>query len=195
MNVLITGSSGYLGKELSSFLESNGFGVVRCSRRKKKSSELFYSIEDYKSFQVPKDIDAVIHLAALTQAKCTGKINDIEVAAAVDLCEKSVAQGCKFIFISSLSAQDCSLTTYGKTKFEIECRLIDKPNVFVVRPGLIYGGKPSGLYGSIVNLAKKLPIIPVFKPEPIIQIAIYCMYVVVLKKFANILEMNLVMLT
>lgn len=173
MNVLITGSSGYLGKELSSFLESNGFGVVRCSRSKKESSEseLFYSIEDYKSFQVPKDIDAVIHLAALTQAKCTGKINDIEVAAAVDLCEKSVAQGCKFIFISSLSAQDCSLTTYGKTKFEIECRLIDKPNVFVVRPGLIYGGEPSGLYGSIVNLAKKLPIIPVFKPEPIIQIA------------------------
>ncbi len=174
MKVLVTGSSGYLGTELIGLFQRHNIDFYTCSRHTEKisSKNLFYSMESYHEFVIPDSVNAVIHLASFTggNSNRSNEVNHIEVSATIDLYKKATEAGARFIYISSLSAQHDSSSSYGKTKYEIECRLSDKDNVVIIRPGLVYGSKPRGLYKTISSLIKSIPAVPIFEPVPYIQI-------------------------
>ena len=66
----------------------------------------------------------------------------------------------KIIYISSVSAFNNSYSVYGKIKIEIE-NIAKKYNAIIIRPGLIYSKKQQGgMFGSIVNVVKRIPVLP-----------------------------------
>ncbi|HDZ9492743.1 TPA: sugar nucleotide-binding protein, partial [Vibrio cholerae] len=175
MKVLITGSTGYIGKSLINALTKDGVDVIACSRSGEQSSQrritsLKYSLADYQNFHLPKDVNAVVHLAAITKLDKEADLSaETEISAAKKLYEDTISMGAKFIFFSSLSAQKTVQTKYARVKLEIENYLSSQPNAYVLRLGLVYGGEPQGFYQMLLGLSEKLPLVPIFKPIPKIQ--------------------------
>ncbi|MDA9842613.1 NAD-dependent epimerase/dehydratase family protein [Gammaproteobacteria bacterium] len=148
MKVLITGSNGFVGKELSDFFKSNGIDHKCLTRnshyldsdQKYVLLDNFYCVESW--VEVLKDIDVVIHLVAKTHNNFDDTKNslkeyrNINVKITEALCKaikKSVVR--RLVFLSSIKVNGESTNpnqffdentipkpedNYGKTKLEAE---------------------------------------------------------------------------
>ncbi len=166
--VLITGSSGFVGRNLLNDL-GNKFEFTKLERENLISGQ----------FEIMQD--CVIHLAGL--AHDTRKsLNESEyftvnTVLTKQLWEKFVASSAKvFIYVSSIkSARDkydgvlteeiaeIPLTPYGKSKLLAEkellkTKLIDGKKIFILRPALIYGKGSKGNLNLLMNyIDKRIP--------------------------------------
>ena len=64
------------------------------------------------------------------------------------------------VFISSLSAFSGCRSLYGKAKLEIE-GLALSIGAYVIRPGLVYGDNPGGMFGRLVRQVRSARFVPV----------------------------------
>jgi nucleoside-diphosphate-sugar epimerase len=170
MKVLITGATGYIGTCLVDLIFLNGHEVIVAARKQflnNSPQSIFFDLSLNHISELPNGVDAVVHLAANT-TQTNFKDSDLEIAAAKKLMNAAKKIDAKFIFVSSQSARVDAPTLYGKTKYQIE-QLVLLEGGWVVRPGLVYGGKNQGLFGTLVNLVRKLPILPTFFPIPYVQ--------------------------
>jgi len=157
MKILVTGNLGYIGVELTKKLlkdkknEIIGYdtGYFRdCLFKKAKSKKIKQISYDVRKFSLAtlKGVDTIVHLAAISNdpignkfKKATNQINLIASKKIIDLAIKSGVK--KFIFASSCSIYGknkkgiCDekskikpLTTYAKTKVELEKYLLKKKN-------------------------------------------------------------------
>jgi nucleoside-diphosphate-sugar epimerase len=171
MKILITGASGYIGKSLVKIAAAHNHQIVGASRRPMESVSLWFpfDLDSSSELTLPEDIDAVIHLASHTSAADkNNKQNEPEVAAACALITAAHKIGAKFIFVSSQTAREKAPTTYGRTKWHIEQDVL-AANGLVVRLGQVYGGPEQGLFGTLVNLVRRLRVLPAFVPSPLVQ--------------------------
>jgi len=168
MNILITGSSGYVG---SSFI--NTF--------KEKYNFVNFSLlhDNIDELQI-EDIDTVLHCAALVHQKTVydyEKYDDVNVKYPVTLAKKAKEAGVKqFIFISTIAVYgegnetidentECNpLTPYGKSKLVAERELEELSDqnfiVSIIRPPMVYGKDAPGNIASLIRLVKKVSILP-----------------------------------
>jgi len=176
-SVLVTGDRGYIGSVLVSRLLGNGYSVVGLDSQFYGPSNLHYKqitkdIRDIEEKDL-KGIDAVIHLAALSNdplgsldPKLTREIN---YSASIKLAELSRKSGIKrFLFSSSCSVYGKSdedlvsetsethpLTSYAKSKVEVENQLnkISDKNfcAIVMRNATVYGYSPKFRADLVVN--------------------------------------------
>jgi len=167
-NLLITGSSGYLGSSfINQFQDKYDFF---------KFSLLKDSIENINF----ENIDRVLHCAALVHQKeeCQySEYYDINVKYPIDLAKKAKESGVKqFVFISTIAVYgdnnillkedtDCNpVTLYGKSKLEAEQELKkledDNFTISIVRPPMVYGKDAPGNIASLINIIKKVPLLP-----------------------------------
>lgn len=170
MRIAITGATGYIGQTLSSLARKRGHAVVALSRHKLDSLEdqwIPFDLSSTKHLELPSGTGAVIHLAANTSNDSALNENS-ETMAAQRLNNAANNIGAKFIFVSSQTASPTAPTPYGRTKWRIEQEVISAGG-WAVRPGLVYGGKLSGLFGTLVGAVKRLPLLPAFLPAPKIQ--------------------------
>ncbi len=159
MKFLITGSTGYIGQRLVRAAQLNGHEVITASR----------SLLDLQSPQpvtLPEGLDVVFHLAAITSSSDSNP--EAEIKAASYLIYAAAQTGCKVVFVSSQSSGADAITAYGRTKWQIE-QLTLQANGCVIRPGQVYGGYESGLFGVLATVVRKLPCFPAFLPSPDIQ--------------------------
>jgi len=168
MNVLITGSSGYLGsKFISSY--SNIFKF-------KTFSLLTQQLEDIEF----EGIDVVLHCAALVHQKKKKPFNEylkVNANYPSKLATLAKQNGVKqFVFISTIAVHDnkedyitentiCKPSTpYGKSKYDAENLLLSMNEssfrVSIVRVPMIYGQNAPGNIASLLKLIKFLPILP-----------------------------------
>ena len=167
MNILITGSSGYLG---SHFIKDNAKKYcISCFSLQSQH------IEDI-NFQ---KLDAVLHFAGIVhqgQKVSSCEYERVNIKYPVELATLAKANGVRqFVFISSISVygsmeyidekSNCNPhTKYGHSKFQAENRLMELNDsqftVSILRIPMVYGPQAPGNIQSVFKLVKYLPIIP-----------------------------------
>ena len=174
MNVLVTGSSGYIATNMKQWLE-------------KQHSD--YTISNVSVRDVLPDLTgyhAVIHTAALVHAKETNEnkqqFYEINSNLTQRLARKAKDNGVKqFIFLSTMAVygkngsiknetiitsttKEDPQTNYAKSKLLAEQYLEELNDecfkVYIIRPPVIYGTNCPGNYGRLERLANTLPIFP-----------------------------------
>lgn len=168
MRLLVTGATGYIGQRLLHRALASGHEVIAASRRQPSMAVdwLTFELATAHEFILPEGVDAVVHLAADTSP--AGADGARELAAATRLADEALRIGARMVFVSSQTARADAPTVYGRTKFAIEQAVLHSDGI-VVRPGQVYGGAETGLFGTLVNLVRKLPVLPAFIPSPHVQ--------------------------
>lgn len=142
MRVLLTGARGYIGARLSELLLKQGAEIA--------------TLEGWRLGQTVPDfgpVDAIIHLAHDWNADAANR------KGAELLLEAARQRGVKrFVFVSTMSARPDAPNRYGRVKAAIE-GLLQAPTEIAARIGLVYGGPPQGLYGTMLRLTR-LPVLP-----------------------------------
>ena len=182
MNILITGGAGYIGSVLTPFLIEKGYNVSVLDSFffENEDSEALNGCENiYKDDirTVPKaifkNIDVVIHLAAISQPDPTGKLDpdlfrEINYEGTKRIAELAKKEGIKrFIFASTCSvygsqgellhenSEPNPLEIYGKTKLKAEKALLKLGNVkflpTICRFATVYGYSPKMRFDLVVN--------------------------------------------
>jgi NADH dehydrogenase len=167
----VTGASGYVGERLVRAARAAGFDVVAALRRPEDFAPppgVRVARFDLRDEAVPgallAGVDAVVHLAVvLDLAPAAGE--DPNVAGTRRLLEAARRAGVRrFLFPTSQSARRDAPTAYGRGKWQIE-QLLTGPGEVVVNPGMVSGGALRGVYGTLARLVRRLPVVPVVRPD------------------------------
>ncbi len=162
LKILITGSTGNVGKVLRACLTKEGYSLSCLTNGNKKfNDEVVGDLNDYDSLvNATKKIDVVIHLAGLLKGnkKLLNQVNIQGTKNLIQACEKNNVK--KIIFISSLDIK--FKTDYGISKLKAEEVIKNsKLNYVILRPSALYGqGFKTGI-NSLIKLVKKSPIFPI----------------------------------
>ena len=175
MRVLVTGNKGYIGTVLAGILQERGYSVVGYDTGFYEDNKLYPAeglgrqiVKDIRDVteEDMTDIDAVIHLAALSNDPlgelAPGITEEVNLEATLKLAECAKRAGVKrFVYASSQSmygvadtshelgedeAGPYGVTAYAKTKWDAEVALkkMDSDNFSVVcfRPSTVFGASP-----------------------------------------------------
>jgi len=161
--ILITGSTGDVGKALTDYLIKQNYNVFGLTINKKKSDkEINGNLSDYYSLlNATKNIDIVIHLAGAIKGnkKILKKVNVNGTQNLISACEKNKVK--KIIFISSLDVK--FNTSYGISKLKAEEIIKNsKLDYVILRPSVLYGKKFTKGINSLIKIIKRFPLIPIF---------------------------------
>lgn len=181
-NILITGASGFIGQALCKSLIESGFTPIALVRDPIKFTKKT-GIQAY-TCNLPHELDpsilsleysVIIHAAYDMRFQNEQKSLEINVNGTCKLLETLKKPNTKMVFISSMSAHQNALSTYGKTKFNLES-LFNFHTDLIIRPGLVIGN--GGLFERMIQSIKKLRLIPIFlkgnQPLHIIHINDLC---------------------
>ncbi len=165
--LIVTGASGYIGRHLLAAGRAAGWRVVAATRRPVAVADawLSYRLEDeIVADSIPRDA-VIVHLAAQTGGPIDAAV---EIEAARQLVALAPLRNARLIFVSSQTARPDAPTPYGRTKWAIE-QLVVEGGGTVVRPGLVYGGSPGGVYAALLRLVQENPVLPSLLPAPRVQ--------------------------
>lgn len=165
MKITITGATGFVGQNLSEYLEEKGNIIDELSLRK-------------PHFSLQKDADAVIHLAGKAHDTANTSANDEYFKVNTDLTIKLFEDFLNsdigdFIYFSSVKATADTIegildenhssdpkTPYGKSKLQAENYLLSKTlpvgkRVFIIRPCMIHGPGNKGNLNLLYKIVEK----------------------------------------
>lgn len=169
MTLAVTGATGYIGSRLCTLAAKAGHDVLSLSRQPPAHDDvawLPFDLFDNADLVLPANTLALVHLAATTQS-ATFDV-EAERRSALRLIAACRMVGARMIFISSQTAAPQAPTDYGRSKWLIEDDVLESGGL-VIRPGQVYGGPPKALFGTLVQLVRKLPLLPAFLPAPLVQ--------------------------
>lgn len=173
-HLLITGGTGYIGSALVDLALAKGCTVTLLGRSQPsetQSDRLRYArhhLGEPLPVAVLSGVDAVVHLAADTSSGVNRLPEQVEINAGRALLTAAAAQGCRFLFVSSQSARADAPAPYGRIKWHVEQAVLQGGGC-VIRPGLVYGGREAGLFGALVQLVRRWPVLPDLRPPPLVQ--------------------------
>ena len=178
MNILITGSSGFISHHLTNsrlLLKYNLFGVDIV--KSKNTQNIFNIKKTIKLNQLPKKIDLIINLAAIHRepGHQPHEYFDTNILSAENITEFAEKINCnRIIFTSSISPYGiedklkdedtvpCPNTPYGSSKLAAEKihiawqnRDIKNRVLTIVRPGVVFGKGEGGNMSRLVKLIHK----------------------------------------
>lgn len=107
MDILVTGSSGYLGGRLCAWLEANGHVVRRGTRQPRTPHEVVTDWADAASLgRACRGADAVVHLAGMNAAACLAdpclalEVNGVNTVRLIQIAERSGVK--RFVYLSTI---------------------------------------------------------------------------------------------
>lgn len=168
MKLAVTGATGYIGQRLVALARSEGHEVLALTRPGPSRPSLAwmpFDLSQPRCPELPCDIDVLVHLAA--HVGPSREAPD-ELRAALALMTAAKASGARFVFLSSQAARPDAPTAYGRSKWQIE-RAVEEAGGWIIRPGLVFGGPSAGLWGRIVWLVGRLPVLPALFPPAYVQ--------------------------
>ena len=169
-HIVITGANGYIGRQLATVAVSAGCQVTALTRNCPRwlaalgARHVLFDLGKPVTWSPSDSIDAVIHLAYAADV-----VLEHQNRATTTLLDIANTNRASFIFVSSQSAVHNAPSTYGRTKWRIEQSVLSA-NATVVRAGLVYGRRqPAGLFGRLLKLVARMPVLPSLVPAPCVQ--------------------------
>jgi nucleoside-diphosphate-sugar epimerase len=162
---VITGAKGWLGRCIAAHFRQNGWRVREFTRTpppdavQRKEAFAFHLAEsvDPEAFA---GASALVHCAYDFTVRSWTDIHARNVRGSKSLFEGARQAGVRrMVCISSMSAFPGCKSLYGRAKLAIE-DLSASFGAFVLRPGLIWGDHPGGMFGNLVQQARKGGILP-----------------------------------
>jgi nucleoside-diphosphate-sugar epimerase len=150
--IAVTGGTGFVGQALLDAAQAAGQAVRALARRpqeRRQGVEWVAGSLDYASALsgLLRGAEAVIHVAGVTNAPDTALFEKANVAGTLTLIEAAIEAGVpRFVFVSSLSAREPSLSRYGESKARAE-KLVKASGLdwTIVRPPAVYGPRDRDL--------------------------------------------------
>lgn len=185
MNILLTGSSGFLGSRLCTRLKNHDVKkLIRELSLSKESDNYIYcdNLSCFNNKLAFSNVDVLIHCAArvhIMDDTSTNPLDDyreVNTEGTLNLARQAVEAGVKrFIFISSIKVNGESTQLgkpfkfddqrspedfYGQSKSEAEEQLLQLAKdtgleVVIIRPTLVYGPGVKANFASLLNLVSK----------------------------------------
>lgn len=175
MNVLITGISGFVGRNLEKYLNETNYNVKGISRAPISSKEIKYC---NLSKEVWDDAHAMIHLAGkahdLKKTSDHQEYFEVNTELTIKLYNHFLESDCEtFVYISSVKAvadevegiltEDITpdpVTVYGKSKLAAENHILSleipsNKRVYILRPCMIHGPKNKGNLNLLYSFISK----------------------------------------
>lgn len=178
--VLVTGSSGFLGRHLVPYLVAQGYKVIAASRKMPAFPGCNMVAVPLPDLAVPFDwqsllqqCDAVVHLAGIAHTFANDDLYDrVNHRATEALARAASHSGTHLIFVSSIAAQSGSFSdhelteedqprptnAYGRSKLAAEQAVRAAGVSFtILRPVVIYGDGEKGNFATVHKISR-LPI-------------------------------------
>ena len=170
----ITGSNGYVGGCVKNYLAACGWDIRELTRQPKPGTR---GVAFQLGAEVPPSalagVAALVHCAYDFKPLRWDELRGVNVDGSRRLFSAARAAGVgKVIAISSISAYDGCRSLYGKAKLEIETLALDH-GAQVIRPGLVYGSGPGGMFGSLTLQVRKSSVIPLIGDGSQIQFLVH----------------------
>ncbi len=159
---VVTGANGYVGGRLKHYLEQDGWRVVSWTRQPKAGAdEMAFKLGQEVDPALFKGVDALVHCAYDFGPRTWKEIVAVNVNGSQKLLKGARAGGVgHIVFISSVSAFLACRSMYGRAKMEIE-GVAQEVGASVIRPGLVYGEGPGGMFGKLAQQVSKSRFVPI----------------------------------
>jgi nucleoside-diphosphate-sugar epimerase len=170
----ITGSNGYVGGCLKNFLASRGWEIRELTRQPKPGSRgVAFQLGGDVSRQSLAGVTALVHCAYDFKPLKWQEIAAVNVTGTQKLFQAARAAGVqRIVFISSISAYDGCRSLYGRAKLAIE-KIAREQGALTLRPGLVYGPGPGGMFGKLTAQVRKAKVIPMIGDGSQIQFLVH----------------------
>ncbi len=173
MNILVTGSTGFVGQNLMEGLSRQDHGLICLVRPKKRRSKTLrnspasISEGDLRNPDSLKKalsgVDVVIHLAAAIKSRDNRDYVKTNIKGTQNLVSAAVHNKVKHIIFLSTSLVKERNNPYGLSKRKAEKIIIGSGMKYTIfRPTLIYGKGDTKNLTTLAQLIKKVPFIPVW---------------------------------
>jgi nucleoside-diphosphate-sugar epimerase len=155
----VTGANGYVGSRIVSALSAE-WEVVPMGRNvgaKQDEGGIQWSLDSpsVASELRNRGVKALVHSAWDFGHPKAGENWQTNVEGSRRLIEAAQAAGVRrIVFVSSISAFEQARSEYGRSKLAVE-RLVVAAGGAVVRPGLVWGDRPGGMFGSLKQQVSK----------------------------------------
>ena len=156
----ITGSNGYVGGCIKEHLRANGWEILELTRQPKPNSHSIpFQLGAEISPQAFTGVSALVHCAYDFRPLRWNEIQAVNVDGTRKLFQAARAAGLqKIAVISTISAYEGCRSLYGRAKLEIEKITLDH-GALAIRPGLVYGDKPGGMFGKLAGQVRKSSVV------------------------------------
>ncbi len=159
----ITGTGGYVGGCLKNYFAARGREILELIRRPAPGAR---AVPFQLGAEIPPSalagVGTLVHCAYDFKPLRREEIRAVNVAGTRKILSAARAAGVgKMVCLSSISAYDGCRSLYGKAKLEMEKLALDG-GALVIRPGLVYGSEPAGMFGKLVAQVRKSSVLPVF---------------------------------
>jgi nucleoside-diphosphate-sugar epimerase len=159
----ITGSNGYVGTCLKNYFAAQGWEIRELTRQPRPGSNgVAFQLGAEISPAALAGVTALVHCAYDFKPLTWTEIHAVNVTGTEKLLAAAQAAGVgKIVVISSISAYHGCRSLYGRAKLEIEASA-QNHGALAIRPGLVYGDQPGGMFGKLkqqIGNAKIVPLI------------------------------------
>jgi nucleoside-diphosphate-sugar epimerase len=160
---IVSGAGGYLGSRVATALSQRGWQPLELTRNPKPGRRAI-------AFQLGAEIspsslagaNSLVHCAYDFKPLKWHDIYQINVVGTEKLLHAAKQAGIKdIVYISSLSAFEGCRSYYGKAKLVAE-KIALSLGAIVIRPGLIWGDPPDGIFGRLVQQVDHARVLPLF---------------------------------
>src|SRR5262249_21517544 len=164
---MIAGRRGYVGGCAKRAFDAEGWRVIELTRspsaeEMREARAIDFRLGEVVAAEQLRGADVLVHCAYDFSLREWERIVAVNVEGTERLFSAAKDAGVgRRVFVSSISAYEGCKSLYGKSKLETERRL-KGTGALLLRPALIYGDEPGGIFGNVTERVGKLSILPVF---------------------------------